>query len=148
MQATLQRLGLMAELVLADARKTSVWWDGKLFDRILLDAPCSGTGVIRRHPDIKVLRKPEDVAAATALQAGLLAALWPLLATGGKLLYVACSILDCENDQQIENFINMQTDAGLACLKAGTGTATRYGRRILPGEYDMDGFYYACLEKK
>ncbi|MGH8402259.1 MAG: 16S rRNA (cytosine(967)-C(5))-methyltransferase RsmB, partial [Gammaproteobacteria bacterium] len=123
------------------------WWDGRCFERILLDAPCSATGVIRRHPDIKTRRHPQDVAAARALQTRLLTALWPLLARGGKLLYATCSVLSEENALQLRSFLAMQPDAKPAELGAGWGVNVPPGRQILTGEGGMDGFYYACLEK-
>lgn len=101
----LQRLGLQASLVAADARATGEWWDGKPFQRILLDAPCSATGVIRRHPDIKLARKPEDIAALAHLQGELLDALWPTLEVGGVLLYATCSVMPAENSDSIAAFL-------------------------------------------
>jgi 16S rRNA (cytosine967-C5)-methyltransferase len=137
--ANLRRLGLAAKLVAGDATAPADWWDGRPFDRILIDAPCSATGVIRRHPDIKVLRRPPDVARAAALQARLLAALWPLLAAGGRLLYATCSILKSENDDQI------------AAFRAEEQTIDAVGPvaslQLLPEEARGDGFYYAWLGK-
>jgi 16S rRNA (cytosine967-C5)-methyltransferase len=143
----LQRLGLTASVLTADAGSPNDWWDGQQFDRILLDSPCSGTGVIRRHPDIKALRKPADIQATSNLQANLLAALWPLLKAGGKLLYATCSILPQENSLQIERFLQAQHDASLLPNWPGVGRDTSPGLQILPGESSMDGFYYACLQK-
>jgi 16S rRNA (cytosine967-C5)-methyltransferase len=140
-RANLDRLGLAARLVEGDATDPKAWWDGRLFERILLDAPCSAVGVIRRHPDIKVLRRPQDVARAVALQARLLRALWPLLAPGGRLVYATCSVLRTENDAQIADFL-----AG-AESSEGPGTAQLSGCQSLPGDADGDGFYYACLLK-
>ena len=140
-RANLDRLGLSARLVRGDATDPKTWWDGRPFDRILLDAPCSAVGVIRRHPDIKVLRRPEDVARAVALQARLLRALWPLLAPGGRLVYATCSVLRSENDAQIAAF-----GAELESSE-GPGTAQLSGCQSLPGDADGDGFYYACLLK-
>jgi 16S rRNA (cytosine967-C5)-methyltransferase len=137
--ANLRRLGLAAKLVAGDATAPADWWDGRRFDRILIDAPCSATGVIRRHPDIKVLRRPPDVARAAALQARLLAALWPLLAAGGRLLYATCSVLKRENDDQI------------AAFRAEEQTIDAVGPvaslQLLPEEARGDGFYYAWLGK-
>lgn len=144
---TLKRLQLEACLINADARNIDVWWNGEKFDRILLDAPCSATGVIRRHPDIKVLRTPEEIKTVRALQHELLNVLWPLLNTGGKLLYVTCSILNDENDIQIENFIQQHNDTKIIGVNVNWGTSTKFGKQILPGQDDMDGFYYACLQK-
>jgi 16S rRNA (cytosine967-C5)-methyltransferase len=137
--ANLRRLGLAAKLVAGDATAPADWWDGRRFDRILIDAPCSATGVIRRHPDIKVLRRPPDVARAAALQARLLAALWPLLAAGGRLLYATCSVRKRENDDQI------------AAFRAEEQTIDAVGPvaslQLLPEEARGDGFYYAWLGK-
>lgn len=147
LQQTLDRLQLHARLIHTDVRETSAWWDGVEFDRILLDAPCSATGVIRRHPDIKVLRMPEDIETVMIIQKELLSSLWPLLKSGGKLLYATCSILTSENDQQIGEFLNNQTNARVDLINADWGIPTQYGRQILPGQNNMDGFYYACLQK-
>lgn len=144
---TLARLGLEARLLQGDARHPENWWDGKSFDRILLDAPCTATGVIRRHPDIKFLRIPDDLDTVTRLQAELLAALWPLLKTGGKLLYVTCSVLNSENDRQVGEFTTHHHDTRSILIDSEWGTATAHGRQLLPGENAMDGFYYASLEK-
>lgn len=144
---TLDRLQLAATLIHADARVTSDWWDGQPFDRILLDTPCSATGIIRRHPDIKVLRQPEEINEDMKIQGVLLCALWPLLKSGGKLLYVTCSVLAQENDRQIEAFTATHPDARTVRISADWGQATPYGRQSLTGQFDMDGFYYACLEK-
>jgi 16S rRNA (cytosine967-C5)-methyltransferase len=145
---TLQRLNLSAKICCADATKPETWWDNQLFDRILLDVPCSGSGVIRRHPDIKYLRQPSDIQKLALEQARLLSALWPLLAPGGKLLYITCSVFAEENDLQIQSFLATYTDADEIVLTADWGHAQKYGRQILPGENNLDGFYYACLSKK
>ena len=147
LQQTLDRLQLKAGIIHVDARDVESWWDGIHFDRILLDVPCSATGVIRRHPDIKLLRTPEDIETVVILQKELLSALWPLLKPGGKLLYVTCSILKQENDQQIHDFLIYHNDVKPVPVNAAWGTATPFGRQILPGQDDMDGFYYACLQK-
>ncbi len=144
---TLQRLQLSAQVRCADASQPDKWWDGQTFDRILLDAPCTGSGVIRRHPDIKYLRQANDIVTLAAQQQRLLKALWPLLAPGGKLLYVTCSIFAEENHLQIQNFLKTHTDAIETVLVADWGHAQQYGRQILPGENNLDGFYYACLSK-
>jgi len=141
----LQRLQLTAKLIGADASAPSTWWDGQLYDRILLDAPCSGTGVIRRHPDIKWLRKAHDIDKLCQLQRNILTAIWPLLKPGGSMLYVTCSILPDENQQQISWFLNQTKDATLVPL---TTNETDIGWQLLPGTNDMDGFYYAKLTKK
>lgn len=144
-QQTLQRLQLRAELRAVDAADTASWWDGQPFDRILLDAPCSGTGVIRRHPDIKWLRRDSDIAALAAQQLKLLRALWPTLASGGKLLYATCSSLPTENRTVIQTFLSEQPSAAL--LPLPTSHEAGGGRIILAGETGMDGFYYALLQK-
>ena len=129
-----------------DAAKPDTWWDGQLFDRILLDAPCSATGVIRRHPDIRWLRKSSDIDTLVNLQASILNNLWQTLKPGGTLLYATCSILPQENSQQICAFLERQKDAILAPILANESTKNP-GRQILPGEQQMDGFYYARLVK-
>lgn len=140
----LQRLGLKAELRAADAARVADWWDGRPFDRILLDAPCSGSGVIRRHPDIKWLRRESDLPRMAQQQQRLLQALWPLLRPGGRLLYATCSVFRCEGDGVIEAAFGAQAPA--LPLPASAGEATRYGRRLAPGGA-FDGFYYAALGK-
>ena len=147
LKRTLQRLRLQAKIIEADARTPGLWWDGRQFDRILLDAPCSATGVIRRHPDIKVLRSMDDVQSVIRTQSELLAALWPLLKPGGKLLYSTCSVLACENDLQIGGFIAAHHDAGQDTIRAEWGLPTACGKLIVTGQEDMDGFYYARLQK-
>jgi 16S rRNA (cytosine967-C5)-methyltransferase len=135
----LDRLGFTAKLVTGDATAPGEWWDGAPFDRILVDAPCSATGVIRRHPDIKLLRRPADVERAVALQARLLRALWPLLAPSGLLLYATCSVLKRENEAQIAAF-----RAEEATIEPAAGVASL---QLLPEEAGGDGFYYAWLRK-
>jgi 16S rRNA (cytosine967-C5)-methyltransferase len=141
----LSRLSLRANLVEGDAGEPSVWWDGQGYDRILLDAPCSATGVIRRHPDIKLLRKSTDIASLVSMQARLLRAMWPLLSSGGMLLYCTCSVLADENSEQIARFLETHTEAAEVPIDAVWGRECRHGRQVLPGENDMDGFYFACL---
>ncbi len=147
-EANLKRLGLTARLVTADAAEPSAWWDGQPFDRILLDAPCSASGVIRRHPDVKLRRVPADLPKLSDAQARLLTALWPLLRPGGKLLYVTCSILPEENENTVRAFLAREATAVEALLPADVGRACAAGRQVLPGERGMDGFYYASLLKK
>ena len=137
----LERLGLRATLICGDAVSPGDWWDGRSFDRILLDAPCSALGVIRRHPDIKVLRRPADIAQAAAKQRTLLRALWPLLAPGGRLVYATCTVVHEENRDQINGFLAETPTA------RSFGPESSQGRQILPGETNMDGFYYACIRK-
>ncbi|NQD36066.1 16S rRNA (cytosine(967)-C(5))-methyltransferase RsmB [Permianibacter sp. IMCC34836] len=143
---TLARLQLQAELKMADAGEPASWWNQQPFDRILLDAPCSGTGVIRRHPDIKWLRRERDIPVLAAQQLKLLQALWPTLARGGKLLYATCSSLPAENAEVIAAFLAGQTDAELLPLPGHAGD--RADRVIRTGEAQMDGFYYALLGKR
>lgn len=146
-EENLQRLGLQASTAVGDVERPEAWWDGAPYDRILLDAPCSGAGVIRRHPDIKVLRRAADVAPLACRQQAMLARLWPLLAPGGILIYATCSILKQENAQVVEDFLADHADARERPILAAWGRAEPVGRQILPGEQDMDGFYYARLEK-
>ena len=144
---SLTRLGLSAATRVGDAAQPTTWWDGQPFDRILLDAPCSASGVIRRHPDIKLLRRAEDLPQLTQIQAQILSGLWPLLKPGGMLLYATCSVLQQENSQQLQRFLAAHTDARLMPIKADWGHEENAGRQILPGEDGMDGFFYACIYK-
>jgi len=138
----LQRLKLDAKVLCADARYPDQWWQGEQFDRILLDAPCSATGVIRRHPDIKWLRRADDIEALAQLQAEIVDAMWQQLKPGGTLVYATCSITPQENSEQVKAFLGRTDDAEL------TGSDIEQpGRQILPGEHDMDGFYYAVIRK-
>ncbi len=143
----LARLGLSAELIAADGRDTATWWDGKPFQRILLDAPCSATGVIRRHPDIKLTRQPDDIAALAGLQGELLDALWPTLEVGGILLYATCSTLPTENTEVIEAFLARTSGARELDLATAAGIKQPHGRQLLAQEGGHDGFYYAKLIK-
>jgi 16S rRNA (cytosine967-C5)-methyltransferase len=149
---TLARLGRTATLVAGDASTPQAWWDGTAFDAILLDAPCSATGVIRRHPDIKLLRRDTDIAPLADLQRRLLDALWPLLAPGGRLLYVTCSVLAAENDEVVRPFIEVTADAREEDSLQNNNIRDvmqrkACGYQVLPGTADLDGFYYACLVK-
>ena len=148
LRRTLARLRLPARVQPGDATEPAAWWDGRPFDRILLDAPCSGTGVIRRHPDVKVLRRPGDVAAMAGRQGAMLRALWPLLARGGRLLYATCSVLSRENESIVGSFLAEQADAEAIRIDAAWGRPAGAGRQILPGEDAMDGFFYAALAKR
>jgi 16S rRNA (cytosine967-C5)-methyltransferase len=143
----LHRLELRCQLKNADAGNPDDWWDGVPFDKILLDAPCSTTGVIRRHPEIKWLRDPAQVRRAVATQQRLLERLWPLLDTGGILVYATCSILKCENHKQIHEFLSRHPDAVYAGPKGDAENPTLPGQQILPGREGMDGFYYAVIRK-
>ena len=144
----LDRLGLKAEMRAGDAADPAGWWDGLAFDRILIDAPCSGTGVIRRHLDIKWLRQPGDIPAQAAAQQRILEALWPLLAPEGLLLYVTCSVLPAENQDNIDRFLQVHADAQTSPLALKTPLAGQHTCQILPGDQDMDGFFYARLRKQ
>ena len=144
----LARLGLAAEVLQGDAAAPAGWWDGVPYERILLDAPCTGSGVVRRHPDIKLLRRPDDTAALGARQQALLDALWGLLAPGGRLLYATCSIWRAENGAQAAGFLRRHPDARAVDLgEPGWGRRAGPGRQLLSGEAGVDGFYYACLVK-
>ena len=144
----LTRGNASAQVICADAATTEDWFDGTQFDRILLDAPCSASGIIRRHPDIRLLRKAGDVGSLAKQQWDLLNALWPLLKEGGRMVYSTCSIFKDENEHQIERFIQSQDNCVEQPLnEVQWGESRPYGRQILPGFDDMDGFYYACLVK-
>ncbi|WP_020192528.1 16S rRNA (cytosine(967)-C(5))-methyltransferase RsmB [Pseudomonas putida] len=143
----LDRLQLDAELIACDARDTASWWDGKPFQRILLDAPCSATGVIRRHPDIKMTRQADDIPALATLQGELLDALWPTLEVGGMLLYATCSTLPTENTEVIKAFLARTPGARELDLGTEAGLRQPHGRQLLAQEGGHDGFYYAKLIK-
>ena len=148
----LNRQAFDATVIAADASDLKSWWDGVPYDRILLDAPCSATGVIRRHPDIKVLRRESDISALAGLQRAMLDALWQALAPGGRLLYVTCSVLAAENEKVVSAFLAANADAcedkvlhdynirALMCERSA-------GCQVLPGTQGLDGFYFAALEK-
>jgi len=143
----LDRLQLDARLIACDARDTASWWDGKPFQRILLDAPCSATGVIRRHPDIKLTRQAEDIPALATLQGELLDALWPTLEVGGMLVYATCSSLPTENTEVIDAFLARTPGARELDLALDAGLRQPHGRQLLAQEGGHDGFYYAKLIK-
>ena len=147
MQGGFARLTLDIEAAAADATRPDTWWDGVPFDAILLDAPCSATGIVRRQPDVLLHRRETDIAALVDAQATLLDAAWPMLAAGGTLLYATCSILREENAAQVEAFLARTADAALEPLEAGFGHDTGFGAQRLPGEAGMDGFFYARLRK-
>ena len=144
----LERLGLRATVITGDAGDASAWWDGKPFDRVMIDAPCSATGVIRRRPDVRLHRREADIPALIAQQARILAACWELLAPGGSLLYVTCSILRAENEGVVGAFVAERGDVDLVPLSLPVGQAAGIGWQILPGEGDLDGMYYALLRKR
>lgn len=149
MRQNFDRLNLQVNIVCADALATKSWFKGEKFDRILLDAPCSASGVIRRHPDIKFHRQPSDLEHLVDTQAKLLQSLWNVLKAGGELLYCTCSLFKVENDLQISSFIQSVNDCEIVDLNAFPHTLqSDYGIQILPGLNDMDGFYYAKLRKR
>jgi len=144
----LNRLGLKASLLVADGINVAQWWDKKPFDRILLDAPCSATGVIRRHPDIKILRTEKQIEILMQTQQSLLQQLWQCLSPGGLLLYTTCSVLRQENENNIARFLETTTSAKYESIAADWGVECRFGRQLLPcAGNGPDGFYYALLRK-
>ncbi|EIL99846.1 16S rRNA (cytosine(967)-C(5))-methyltransferase RsmB [Rhodanobacter denitrificans] len=143
----LMRLRLDARIVVGDAGAPKGWWKGRPFDRILLDAPCSASGVLRRRPDVRLHRRESDITALHAQQRRLLAALWPLLAPGGRLLYVTCSVLRAENEAIVGELLAAQTDAQALAFTLPAGQPAALGWQILPGDGDLDGMYYAVLQK-
>lgn len=162
-QDNLQRLGQQAQLKAADARDTASWWDGRLFDAILLDAPCSASGIVRRHPDVRWLRRPSDIVQLAAIQAQLLDALWPLLKPGGRLVYATCSLFKAEGEQQVDAFLQRHADAMRPLLQAVTGHLLPLAHNGAPPdgappdasasaspgtEALFDGFFYAVLSKR
>ncbi|MCG8019087.1 MAG: 16S rRNA (cytosine(967)-C(5))-methyltransferase RsmB [Candidatus Thiodiazotropha weberae] len=147
-EENLTRLDQQAEVVVGDAAHPQGDWAERQYDRILLDVPCSATGVIRRHPDIKQLRRASDIPALVKLQGEILSAVWPLLKVGGRMLYVTCSILADENHRQLSRFLAEQPDAQVLPLEVEWGEASDLGRQILPGVDGMDGFFYAALVKQ
>jgi len=135
------------QLVCADAANPAAWWNGELFDRILVDAPCSGTGIISHHPDIKLLRRPGDMSKFAHQQSNLLYELWPLLKHGGKLLYCTCSILKEENEQVVSHFLEQHPDAALDVQNLPNATDTGHGYQLLPNRGKNGGFFFARLSK-
>lgn len=146
-QENLDRLDLDATLQEADAADIDQWWDGQTFDRILLDVPCSATGVIRRHPDIKLLRRESDIAPLAGTQLGLLESMWRILRPGGRLVYATCSVFPQENHRIIQRFLKQQDQASLVPIQAPWGLELQSGRQLLPAPDSHDGFFYAVLEK-
>ncbi len=147
-EENLERLGLTATLYSGDAADPNGAWTKVSYDRILLDVPCSATGVIRRHPDIKILRRPEDISVLVELQGRILHSAWSLLKPGGILIYATCSLLPRENEKQVESFLSNHRDAQELPIFATWGYVRSVGRQTLPGEDTMDGFFYARLEKR
>jgi 16S rRNA (cytosine967-C5)-methyltransferase len=143
----IDRLQLSARLIHGDASQPSQWWNGEAYDAILLDAPCSASGVIRRHPDIKVLRQPGDLDKLHRLQVQLLHALWRCLRPGGSMVFTTCSVFEEENDRSVDALLQSFADARCEAIAEQWGTATRYGRQLLPCETGPDGFYFARLYK-
>jgi 16S rRNA (cytosine967-C5)-methyltransferase len=141
------RLKLQGEVLMGDASRPQGDWADRSYDHILLDVPCSATGVMRRHPDIKLLRRARDIPNLVAQQRTILEAIWPRLAKGGTLIYVTCSILAQENEQQLQDFLSKQSDAQEQPLEVTWGEKRVVGRQIAPGMAGMDGFFYACLVK-
>jgi len=154
-QQNLDRLKLEANIICSDAAEIDYWWDGNPYDAILLDAPCSALGALRRHPDIRLLRRESDIAALAELQFTLLSALWHTLKPGGRLLYATCSVLKQENEQCVEKFLTDRSDAtlvpigteALPGIESSWGIETSVGRQILTGQNDADGFFYSQLLK-
>ncbi len=147
-EQNLQRLNLKAEIVTGDAAEPDSWWDGRLFDAILLDAPCSALGALRRHPDIRLLRRESDIRSLGKLQFSLLQALWRLVKPGGRLIYATCSVLKKENEVCVGRFLAETPDAVETPIDAQWGVPASHGRQILPGQHQADGFYYAILQKQ
>lgn len=145
-EENLQRLQLDADVIVADAASQD-WWDGQLFDRILIDAPCSASGVIRRHPDIKGLRRNEDLKPLADIQLAILTNGWQMLQPGGKLVYATCSVFPQENERVVERFLKQQEDAVHHDIEASWGQARPFGRQLFPQPDGHDGFYYALLSK-
>lgn len=150
-QDNLRRLHLSAKVITGDACHPEAWWQyecgNKQFDRILVDAPCSATGVIRHHPDIKFLRNANDIPALAKTQLQILRAMWPLLKSNGFLLYVTCSILNQENDKVVSQFLALTPDAHIDVINETWGSTTAHGRQLLPQKNGHDGFYFARIKK-
>jgi 16S rRNA (cytosine967-C5)-methyltransferase len=146
-QDNLNRLGQQATLKAADARQTATWWDGQPFDAILLDAPCSASGIVRRHPDVRWLRRPDDITALARIQAELLDALWPLLASGGRLVYATCSVFRAEGHAQLDAFLQRQPAAKSHAVPGFTGHLLPLADNASQLQPPLDGFFYALLIK-
>ena len=148
MRAECLRLGVDPLVVMQGDATGLDWWDGRPFQRVLLDVPCSGTGTLRRHPDIKLLKRESDIAQYQAIQGRMLENIWRVVGAGGRLLYCTCSILKSENDHVIERFLARTPDAAVVQIRADWGVATSCGRQLLPEVNGPDGFYYAMLERR
>ena len=150
-EENIQRLKLdeqiKPELIVADAREYRQWWHGEYFDRVLIDAPCSASGVIRRHPDIKTLRRATDIEPLVKLQAEILLSAWQMLAVGGEMLYVTCSIFKDENQNQMRQFLTQHKEAVELPIDAIWGKPCDHGRQLFPGEHGADGFYFCRINK-
>lgn len=148
-RSSCDRLGLRPRVIQGDAARPQDWWDKRSYDRVLVDAPCTASGVIRRHPDIKLLRRESDIAQMAGVQAGILDGIWSVLGPGGHLVYSTCSVFPEENQRQISAFLERTPDAMAMSIncEVGWGNVSGAGRQILPGDAGMDGFYYACLTK-
>ncbi|PTT89647.1 16S rRNA (cytosine(967)-C(5))-methyltransferase RsmB, partial [Pelomonas sp. HMWF004] len=144
-QDTLNRLQQKATLKAADARQTATWWDGQPFDAILLDAPCSASGIVRRHPDVRWLRRPDDITALAQVQAQLLDTLWPLLAPGGRLVYATCSVFKAEGQAQHDAFLQRQPEAKSHAVTGITGHLLPLADNAVQPLPPLDGFFYALL---
>ena len=144
----LTRLDLQANIICADAADPNSWWDNKPYDAVLLDAPCSALGVLRRHPDIRLLRRQSDLRDLSQRQLGLMQSVWPLLKPGGRLIYATCSVLKRENEDCVGRFMEQMPDVSETQISADWGVAVSHGRQILPGQDQADGFYYAVLHKQ
>ena len=146
----LARLGLQAQIVVGDAAAPTAWWDGQLFDGILLDAPCTASGIVRRHPDVRWLRRPTDIAQLASVQAELLKALWPLLKPGGAMVYCTCSVFRAEGASQIQTFLAHHTDARLMPSPGHLLPQSGVSGVVIPDNLvgEHDGFYYALLQKQ
>jgi len=147
LRQNLERIGHSAQILVGDAAVTDDWYQGRQYDAILVDVPCSASGVVRRHPDIKLLRRESDIMPLRAQQAKILDALWPVLKPGGRMLYSTCSIFKEENKIQVAEFLQRHPDAVEISLQAAWGESRPHGRQILPGSSNMDGFYYALLTR-
>jgi 16S rRNA (cytosine967-C5)-methyltransferase len=144
----LMRLRLDARIVIGDAGTPQAWWDGTPYERILIDAPCSATGVLRRRPDVRLHRRASDLPALCAQQRRIVAALGPLLAPGGRLVYVTCSLLRAENEAVLTDLLDTQPDAQAVAFTLPVGQPAAVGWQILPGDGDLDGMYYAVVHKR